>query len=76
MSEHRMRVGIDEARKHHASATINLGNLLPIFLEPWIAKSVFRGADRHNLSGEAEHSSVLNNAEFGKGSAASRAVCC
>ena len=75
MRERRMRVGIDEAGKHHASATINFSNLLAILPEPGIAKGVFRGANRDDLPGEAEHRSVLNNAEIGKKSAASRAVC-
>ncbi len=75
MREHRMGVGIDEAGKHHASATVDLDNLLAILLQPRIAKSVFCGANRDDLSGEAEHGSVLNDAEIGKGSAASRAVC-
>ncbi len=61
MREHRMGVGIDEAGKHHASATVDLDNLLAILLQPRIAKSVFCGANRDDLSGEAEHGSVLND---------------
>src|SRR5208282_4916857 len=58
-----------------ASAAIDLDDPLPIFLEPRIAKRVFRTADRDDLPSKAKHGGVLNNSKLGKGSAASRAAC-
>jgi hypothetical protein len=74
MRENRMSMRIDEARQDHASATIDLDDLLAILLQPRVAKSVFRSANRDDLPGNAEHGRVLNNSEFGKRSAAARAV--
>ena len=74
MHKYRVRMGIDKARQHHAPATVDFDDLLAILLQPGIAQSVFRGADRNDLASQAEHGSVFDDAEFGKGSAASRAV--
>ena len=75
MHEYRVCMGIDEAGQHHAPAAIDLNNLLTILLKPSIAQRVLSGANRNNFPAEAEHSSVLNDSELGKGSTAARAVC-
>src|ERR1019366_5208168 len=72
--EYRVGMGIDKAGQDHAALTVDFDGLLTILLEPRIAKSVFGDADRDDLAAKAEHGSVFDDAEFGKGSAASRAV--
>ena len=69
-----MSMRIDEAGQDHASAAVDLRDSLAILLQPRIAQRIFCGANRDDLSPKTEHRSVLNDSEFGKGSAAPRAV--
>src|SRR5580765_4343788 len=64
LHEHGMRVGIYKPRQNHAPIAIDLSDLLPILLEPWIAQSVFGCSYRDDLSPKTKDRCVLNDVEF------------
>jgi hypothetical protein len=65
---------IDKPGQNDPTTAIDFSNPLPIVSEPWIAKSAFRAAHCDDLARKAEYRSIVNDAEFGKGTAASRAA--
>ncbi len=69
-----MRVRIYKPRQNHAPIAIDLSDLLPILLQPWIAQSVFGCSYRDDLSPKTKDGGALNNVELGKGRGTSRAA--
>jgi hypothetical protein len=61
-----MSVRVNEARQHHLAATIDLDNVLAIFLNPRIEEHILGPADRNNLSAQAQDSAIFNEAELAK----------
>ena len=59
-----MGVGIDEAGQHDLAFAVDLDDCLAILLQPGIAEGVFAFADGDNLSAEAEHGAVFDDAKF------------
>src|SRR5216684_1138307 len=50
LHEYGMRVRIYKPRQNHAPIAIDLSDLLPILLQPWIAQSVFGRSHRDDLA--------------------------
>jgi len=59
-----VRVRIHESGQDHFASTIHLGELPAILLQPGIAERVFRFADGNDLSAEAQHGGVFDDAWF------------
>lgn len=66
-------MGIDEAREHNLSGAVDLHDLLAILQHPGIAQGVFGRARRNNLSSDAQHRAVTDEAKLLKFRAAARA---
>jgi hypothetical protein len=59
-----MRVRIDEAGKNDFARAVDLDNFFSVLLEPGIAKGIFGRANRDNLSSDAKHRAVFDDAQF------------
>jgi hypothetical protein len=59
-----MSVGVDESGKDNLAFAINLDDGLTVLLEPRITHRVFAFTDGNNLTSEAKHGSVFDDAQF------------
>jgi hypothetical protein len=59
-----MRVRIYEAGQNQFARAVDLGDLSAISLDPRVAQSVFGGPDGDDLSVQAQHRAILDDAEM------------
>ena len=65
-------MGINESGQDDFARAVDLGDFLAILLQPRIAQGVFGGADGNDLSAEAEHGGIFDDAELFEVGTASR----
>ena len=64
---------IDESGENNFPFAVDFGDFLAVLLEPGIAEGAFDRTNRDNLPAEAENRAVLDDAEFFKVRATTRA---